>query len=538
MTRRLGASLLAILLAGCMAGCPQRVESSPTPAVMTTSRLAKESSPYLRQHADNAVDWYPWGEEALRKAREEQKPIFLSIGYSTCHWCHVMEEESFMNPEVGAYLNQHYVSIKVDRETRPDVDNVYMTFVQRTTGSGGWPLSVFLTPEGVPVFGGTYFPQPAQHGRIGFLDLLKKFHQTWIEEKDKLVSSSGEFAQELAQEQEFYRSQGVPPQSVLSRAVKDWQVRFDEQYGGFGGQPKFPSPPELDFLLRYGTEHPDSAARGMALRTLRAIAMGGIRDHLEGGFHRYSTDRKWLVPHFEKMLYDQAQLLSLYSQAYADSNDPFLADAVESTLHYLDQRLHRTEGGYYSAEDADSALPDNPKEHAEGAFYVWSWSQLEQALTPQELETASQLLGVREDGNAGESDPTGELRGENVLFLGQPELGEKGRALLSKLEKARSGRPRPHRDEKVLTEWNAMLARGYLAAGRHLKRPEIVERASDLLSFLESALVVDGDLQRSYFEGRAEVPAFASDHAQMVAAYLDLFQATGEPKALERALYW
>lgn len=515
-----------------MVGCGCRAQND---SISAGRRLTNESSPYLRQHADNLVDWYPWGDEAFQKARKEDKPVFLSIGYSTCHWCHVMEEESFMDPAVADYLNQNFVSIKVDRETRPDVDEIYMNFVQRTTGRGGWPMTVFLTADRMPFFGGTYYPNPPKYNKIGFLDLLKKVDETWRQDREELLRRAGQVAQEL--EAEFEPRSGVPPKAVLQTAVQSLDRRYDSERGGFLPAPKFPSPPVLEFLLRQAALNRDDRCKEMVLKTLRGMALGGIRDHLEGGFHRYSTDAKWLVPHFEKMLYDQGQLLSLYSQAYAWSKDELFREAALSIMSYLDDSMRTPEGAYFSAEDADSALSANPEKHAEGAYYVWSYQELKKALSPQQLELCTELFGVSPEGNA-TGDPAGELAGLNVLARSTEQLSEAGQALVVKLQTLRKNRPRPARDEKILTEWNALVAAGLADAGRYLELPERVSQSRQVLKFIEDKLVVDGRLKRSYFEERAEIDAFAIDYLTLVHAYLALYQAEGNPSDLTRAMFW
>lgn len=534
---KFGKTLLLVISLCFLPACQGQTQpSNPTPPQSPGYRLESEKSPYLRQHADNQVEWYPWGEEAFTKAREENKLIFLSIGYSTCHWCHVMEEESFMDKEIGAYLAQHFVSIKVDRETRPDVDAVYMDFVQKATGSGGWPLTTFLTPDRIPIYGGTYYPNPPKYGRPGFLDVLKNVQRAWVSNSQEVSQQATKMAAKLAESSQAQGGSELPGKELLPKALNAWTSRFDESFGGFLPAPKFPSPPDLDFLLRYAVEKKDAKAKKMALKTLEQIALGGIHDHLEGGFHRYSTDKKWLVPHFEKMLYDQAQLMACYAQAYAITKNPLFEQAVSSIDQYLELRMVAPSGGYYSAEDADSTVPDHPSEHAEGAFYVWSIAQLESDLSSEELEMCKNLLGVKVDGNA--KDPQGELKGKNVLHLQKPLEGEKIANLLVKLRDLRSSRPRPHRDEKILTEWNAMIARGYAEAGRYLNKPDFLKKAQDTLAFLEKSMLSENRLQRSLLEGKAEIDAFAIDHTQMVAAYLSLFEATGNPHNLERAIYW
>jgi uncharacterized protein len=536
-TKLLAISLLGVFLglAGCQANpLPQE---SPSTAIEPRNRLSKEKSPYLQQHADNVVDWYPWGEEAFQKAKAENKPVFLSIGYSTCHWCHVMEEESFMDPKIGDFLKKNFVSIKVDRETRPDVDAIYMNFVQETTGSGGWPLTVFLTPDGVPIHGGTYFPNPPRYNKIGFLQLIEKVSEAWKTDQKKLVEEASAFSEQIAQESRRAGSDKLPPESTFETALQAWSGKFDPQHGGFLPAPKFPSPPDLDFMLRYAVVKGDARTKEMVLATLRGIALGGIRDHLEGGFHRYSTDAKWLVPHFEKMLYDQAQLVSLYSKAYAWEKDPLFKEAVVTTASYLDLRMRSPEGAFYSAEDADSSVPGHEEEHAEGAFYVWSLKELRENLKPEELELVKSRFGVTEEGNA-TGDPQGELSGKNVLFLKDQKIGASEDVLTAKLLELRNTRPRPHRDDKILTEWNAMMAAGLADAARYLENPSYLAGAKRALKFVEDKMVVDGKLKRSYLDGAAEVDGFAVDHAQLVNAYLRVFLAGGDAYALERAIHW
>lgn len=518
--------LLLLLISGC--------QNKPA-APIGGQRLAEESSPYLRQHADNLVEWYPWGEEAFKKAKQEDKPLFLSIGYSTCHWCHVMEEESFQDPKVADFLNQHFVSIKVDRETRPDVDQIYMNYVQRTTGSGGWPLTVFLAPDRMPFYGGTYFPNPPKYNKIGFLDLLEKVHGAWSNDREGLLASAGKVDEELKKEAQTTPRSEVPPKEVLGTAFQSFQSRYDSEHGGFLPAPKFPSPPDLDFLLRRAKVDGDEKAGQMAFHTLEAMALGGLRDQLAGGFHRYSTDEEWLVPHFEKMLYDQAQLVSLYSQAYALTENPLFREAAETTLAYLDTSMRSPEGAFYSAEDADSEVPGQPDEHAEGAYYVWSFQELQGSLTEEELAQCGQLFGVTEEGNAS-GDVAGELAGKNVLRRTSPDIQPE--ALTAKLLTLRQKRPRPKRDEKILTEWNALAAAALADAGRYLGDPTHLEESSKILGFIESKLVVEGTLKRSYFDGKVEIDAFCSDYVALVHAYLSLYQASGDPDHLLRAVHW
>src|SRR6476619_5041223 len=349
-----------------------------------TNRLTREKSPYLLQHADNPVDWFPWGGEAFEKARAENKPIFLSIGYSTCHWCHVMAHESFESDAVASVLNQWFVPIKVDREERPDVDRVYMTFVQATTGSGGWPMSVWLTPSLQPFYGGTYFPPASKWGRPGFVDILKEIARAWEEDRARIETSAQTITERLRTLGEDGGGREVPPAGALDEGVRQFAASFDARRGGFGDAPKFPRPTELLFLLREHARTGSIEARDMVLVTLRAMARGGMRDHVGGGFHRYSVDGNWRVPHFEKMLYDQAQLVLAYVEAAQLSGDAFFADVAADTLAYVERDLTDEGGGFYSAEDADSVPPEEAhaeKPHKmEGAFYIWRDEEITELL--------------------------------------------------------------------------------------------------------------------------------------------------------------
>src|SRR5581483_9132410 len=383
------------------------------------NRLARERSPYLLQHAANPVDWYPWGEEAFARARQEGKPIFLSVGYSTCHWCHVMEHESFESAEIAAVLNEHFVPVKVDREERPDVDRVYMTFVQGTTGAGGWPMSVWLTPDLKPFYGGTYFPPRAQWGRPGFVDVLTQIAQVWRADRDKIEQSAESVTAQMRDASAGGATDAVPPAGALARTVAQFRQSFDSRRGGFGDAPKFPRPSELLFLLREFARSGDAAAREMVLTTLRAMALGGMRDHVGGGFHRYSVDAGWRVPHFEKMLYDQAQLALAYAEASQVSGDPFYAEVAEDTLLYVLREMSDPLGGFSSAEDADSLPPEaaaDPAAHKkEGAFYLWRADELD-ALLGDDAPVVKLRFGVEEGGNAPQ-DPQQEFVGKNLLYV-------------------------------------------------------------------------------------------------------------------------
>ena len=385
------------------------------------NRLARERSPYLLQHAANPVDWYAWGDEAFERARKEDKPIFLSIGYSTCHWCHVMEHESFEDPAIAELLNEHFVSIKVDREERPDVDRVYMSFVQSTTGSGGWPMTVFLTPQLKPFFGGTYFPPSSRWGRPGFADLITEIARVWKEDRPRVDEAAAELTERLVAVTSGGRAETeVADADALDAAVEQFQMAFDRRHGGFGGAPKFPRPSELLFLLReYARRGTAQAPLLMATDTLRAMALGGMRDHIGGGFHRYSVDAEWRVPHFEKMLYDQAQLVLAYLEAAQATGDDFYATVAEDTLHYVLRDMTSPEGGFYSAEDADSIPPEqagSPNAHkSEGAFYIWSDDEIG-ALARRGCRDRAAPFRHLKDGNAPQ-DPQGEFTGRNLLYV-------------------------------------------------------------------------------------------------------------------------
>ncbi len=529
---KIQAALAAALL--LMAG---RAACQGTDPPMTTkhkqNHLAGEKSPYLLQHADNPVDWYPWGEEAFEKARQENKPIFLSVGYSTCHWCHVMAHESFEDPKIAALLNEHFVSVKVDREERPDVDRVYMTFVQATTGSGGWPMSVWLTPELKPFVGGTYFPPTDRYGRPGFASILRHIAELWEKDREKVIAQGDQMIEALREHTEITNKSGAElGVKQLDAAYQQITSMFDEELGGFGSAPKFPRPVTLEFLFqsyaRLGAGSPEGKhALEMALKTLRAMAAGGMHDQLGGGFHRYSVDKFWHVPHFEKMLYDQAQLAQSYLDAYQITREPIDERVARDTLDYVLRDMTAPSGGFYSAEDADSLLEHGKKEHAEGAFYVWTNDEIEQLLG-NEAEAFESFFGVEKKGNApAGSDPQGEFTGKNILIQRQPDEAQ-WKALAGSREKlleARAKRPRPHLDDKIITAWNGMMisafARGYAVLGdaRYLAA---AQRAA---AFLREKLYADGKLIRSYREGASDVGAFADDYAALIAGLIDLYEA-------------
>ena len=526
------------------------------------NRLARERSPYLLQHANNPVDWFPWSDEAFAKARREEKPIFLSIGYSTCHWCHVMEHESFEDDAVAAVLNEHFVSIKVDREERPDVDRVYMTFVQSTTGSGGWAMSVWVTPDLKPFYGGTYFPPSSRYGRPGFVDILQEIARVWNVERGKVEQSAEAMTVQLRGAERTAVASSVPGKDALERTVIQFREAFDWRHGGFGDAPKFPRPSELLFLLREWARAGNADAREIALRTLRPMALGGMRDHIGGGFHRYSVDAAWRVPHFEKMLYDQAQLVLAYIEGAQASGDRFYVEVAEDTLWYVMRQMTDEAGGFYSAEDADSVPPEHAADvsahKSEGACYLWRADEIE-ALLGEDAEIVKSRFGIEPRGNA-PIDPQQEFTGKNLLFVARSvdEIAEQSgrtaddingvlnRARL-RMFQARLERPRPHLDDKVLTAWNGLMIAAFARMarvipafgdkGREAGAPyrRAAQRAA---AFLRDRMWDQGQetLLRRYRDGHAEIDAYAEDYAYLIFGLLELFQSDSDPAWLAWAI--
>jgi uncharacterized protein YyaL (SSP411 family) len=504
------------------------------------NRLIHEKSPYLLQHAYNPVDWYPWGPEAFQRAQVEAKPIFLSIGYSTCHWCHVMERESFENPSVAEILNQSYVSIKVDREERPDVDRVYMTFVQSTTGSGGWPMSVFLTPELKPFLGGTYYPPDDRYGRPGFGSLLTRIAEVWVKSPEKILVQGDQFTEAIEAHLREAQTVESSPFSAdwLEKGYRQLASGFDSEEGGFSSAPKFPRPSVFNFLLRYWRRARKTNSFDMVEFTLRKMARGGIYDHLGGGFHRYSVDDRWHVPHFEKMLYDQAQLAVAYTEIVQATADPELEKTLRETLDYVLRDLTSPEGGFYSAEDADSFPRAGATEKLEGAFYVWTHEEIDRVLTPDESLVFRRMYGVERAGNVvAASDPHRELAGQNVLFLqNDRELVAKlsGRseeevsflisAAKEKLKAVRDQRPRPHLDDKIVTAWNGLMISGFAKGFQALGDPRYLAAAQRASDFLQTKLY-SRQLLRSYREAAGATNGFAEDYAFLIQGLLDLYEA-------------
>ena len=505
----------------------------------TPNRLIDEKSPYLLQHAFNPVDWYPWGEEAFRKARDEHKPIFLSIGYSTCHWCHVMEHESFENDSIAAIMNDHFVSIKVDREERPDIDKVYMTALQGMGQGGGWPMSMFLTPDLRPFYGGTYFPPEARYGRISFPELLRRVHTVWTTQNEKVMESAAGLTGFLRQATERADSTPLNP-GIADLCYKQLEANYDPKYGGFGGGPKFPRPVVFSFLLRHYIRTGNEKALLMVENTLKEMSQGGIADHLGGGFHRYSVDGEWRVPHFEKMLYDQAQLACSYLELYQVTGNKEYAAIAKQILGYVQRDLTDKNGGFYSAEDADSQDPAQPEKKTEGAFYLWTEQELQQLLSPEDLLVFSKYYGIESAGNA-PADPQGEFEGRNIPYvaLSIEELssatGHDAADLTERLMKIRmllldhrAKRPRPHLDDKILTSWNGMMISAFARAHQILGDEQYLVVAEKAARFVVQELYDQNDevLLRRYRDGEGGLEAHLDDYAFLSQGLLDLYEAS------------
>jgi uncharacterized protein YyaL (SSP411 family) len=497
-----------------------------------TNRLSEESSPYLLQHAHNPVDWYPWGDEAIGRARAEDKPILLSIGYSACHWCHVMERESFENEEIARLMNELFVNIKVDREERPDLDQIYMNAVQLMQRHGGWPLTVFLTPDLVPFFGGTYFPPEDRHGMPGFPRILQLVADAYRSRPEEVAAGATDILHELRRMAVARETKETLTPSVLDDAFRALARTYDPRHGGFGSAPKFPSPMNLELLLRTFRRAGNRQALEMAAHTARKMAEGGMYDQLGGGFHRYSTDARWLVPHFEKMLYDNAQLARLYLHLFQVTGDEFFRRVVEETLDYVTREMTDESGGFYSTQDADS-------EGVEGKFFVWSKSEIIKLLGESDGALLCAYYDVTGAGN---------FEGENILNVPRPadvvarEAGVSVADLMAAVERGRKvlfehreTRVKPGRDEKMLTSWNAMMLEGFAEGAAVLGREDYGAVAERNARFITENLVGDGRLLHVYKDGRAKQPAFLDDYAGTVAALLTLFETAGDLRWLEEA---
>jgi hypothetical protein len=501
-----------------------------------TNRLAKEKSPYLLQHAQNPVDWFAWNGEAFEKARRENKPVFLSVGYSTCHWCHVMERESFEDEKIGKYLNEHFVSIKVDREERPDVDKIYMTFVQSTTGAGGWPMSVFLTPDLKPFFGGTYFPPDARYGRPSFLQLLQHISELWREKKNEIAASAEEIHARLKLATENSTGeQFILTDAAFRNAKGFFKQTFDARHGGFGGAPKFPQPATPQLLLRCAKRFHDDEAAQMVLKTCDAMARGGIHDQLGGGFARYSVDAEWLVPHFEKMLYDNAQLAQLYLDAFLVSGDSRHAEVVRDILDYVLRDMTHPDGGFFSAEDADS-------EGHEGKFYCWTREELSQLLSSEEFNVAAKLFRITVEGNFVDHSHPQPLHGQNVLSVVNPNVSPEDLPLLEsakqKMFAARAKRIRPHLDDKILASWNGLMLGAFARAGIVLGDEKYRSAAEKNLLFIQEKLWDEKSktLFHRWRDGERDDVQLLEAYAFLLSGVIELYEATLEPGHLDFAI--
>jgi hypothetical protein len=507
----------------------------------TSNKLINEKSPYLLQHAYNPVDWFPWGEEAFEKARSEDKPIFLSIGYSTCHWCHVMEKESFEDEEVAKLMNDAFVSIKVDREERPDIDGIYMSVCQMITGGGGWPLTIVMTPDKKPFFTGTYFPKHNRFNRIGMIELVPRLKEVWAVKKDEVLKSADEIASSL-NKQNFIVDSNKIDESILDKAYTELNKRYDEAYGGFGSAPKFPSPHNLLFLLRYWKHKDEPKALRMVEKTLNEIRRGGIYDHIGFGFARYSTDQHWLVPHFEKMLYDQAMLVMAYTDTFLATKNDFYKDTAKEILEYVLRDMTHPEGGFYSAEDADS-------EGEEGKFYLWDADELRSVLDKEESDFAIKVFNVADDGNWID-ESKGMMPGTNILHFkkSNKELADelnitkddflkKLESIRKKLFNYREKRIHPHKDDKILTDWNALMISALAKAAQAFDDPSYCEAAEKSYKFIEKYLTAkNGRLIHRFRDGESGLPVHIDDYAFLINALIDLYESTFKVKYLKRAI--
>jgi uncharacterized protein len=498
-----------------------------------TNRLINETSPYLLQHAHNPVDWYAWGEEALQRACAEDKPIFLSIGYSACHWCHVMERESFENEQTAQLMNERYVNIKVDREERPDLDSIYMEAVQAMTGQGGWPMSVFLTPEGQPFYGGTYYPPEPRYGMPSFKQVLIAVDEAYRNRRDEITGQAERLTDALNRSGSIESGVQDLGTEILDEAIQRLQHHFDEHHGGFGDQPKFPQPMTLDFAMSQFKRTGDLDALYLAELTLEKMADGGIYDHLGGGFSRYSVDRIWLVPHFEKMLYDNAQLLRAYLHLWQLTDRTKFRQVIEETVDYVLREMTSPEGGFYSTQDADS-------EGEEGKFFVWSPEEIEAVLGAEDTKIFNRIYGVT---------PRGNFEGKTILNIARPldksaeslgvslgELTTRLAGMRRKLFDVREERIKPGRDEKVLTEWNGLMIHALAEVGVTLERDDALDAAIAAANFILSTMSqADGKLYRSYKDGQAKFNAYLEDYAAFIRGLIALYEPTFDPRWLAEA---
>jgi uncharacterized protein len=511
------------------------------------NRLINEHSPYLLQHAFNPVDWYPWGDEAFARARSEDKPIFLSIGYSTCHWCHVMAHESFENSEIAAILNKWFVNIKVDREERPDIDQMYMAATQAMTGSGGWPLSIFLLPDSSPFYAGTYFPPTSAPKRPGFKDLLTTIHKVWLERREDVRDTASRLVAELTTGNTA--TSAVIKPEVFEQCYSMLRQSYDPREGGFGQAPKFPRPVVLSFLFSHYLATGEKEAKDMALFTLQKMAAGGMYDQLGGGFHRYSVDADWFVPHFEKMLYDQAQLANSYLSAFQMTRDDRYALTAKEIFTYLLRDMHDSAGGFYSAEDADSDNPYDSGHHSEGAFYLWTKEDLDKRLGTEAADIFNTSYGVKDNGNVVQ-DPMKEFLGRNILYKARSndetatlfkvkteQITESLAASKKLLFNVRAQRRRPHLDDKVITAWNGMVIGALANGSRILRDPQLLVAAEQTATFIKDKLYdkTNDTLLRRYRKGQTGLAGQLTDYTYLVDGLLDLYRTSQAPQWLSWA---
>ncbi len=492
-----------------------------------TNHLVNELSPYLQQHAYNPVDWYPWSNEAFTKAKQENKPIFLSIGYSTCHWCHVMEHESFEDEAVAAFLNKHFVSIKVDREERPDIDAIYMTVTQLMTGSGGWPMSIFMTPDKEPFFAGTYIPKVGKWGRMGLVELLPRIIEGWKSDRDKIAASTDQIKQALEQTNNYRNGEGLG-QLDIDSAIIHLKSQYDEKFGGFSQSPKFPSPHTLLLILRQYKKTGDQSLLEMVEGTLTNMRLGGIWDHVGFGFHRYSTDRQWLLPHFEKMLYDQALLLQAYTEAYQLTDKGIYAQTAREIMTYVMRDMQAPSGGYYSAEDADS-------DGEEGKFYIWTTDELRQHLG-SEAESFIAHYNALDNGNF-HNEATGKQHPANILHLKTMTTDNNFESARKILFDIREKRIHPLRDRKILSDWNGLMIGAAAYAGKVLNEPTFIASAEKAANYIHQTMRnEDGRLYKRSFDGKAGLDGLLDDYAFMVWGLTELYDATWDANYLYRAI--
>jgi uncharacterized protein YyaL (SSP411 family) len=507
------------------------------------NNLINEKSPYLLQHAYNPVNWFPWSDEAFMKATIEDKPIFLSIGYSTCHWCHVMEKESFEDEQVAQLMNESFISIKVDREERPDIDGIYMSVCQMLTSSGGWPLTIVMTPDKKPFFAGTYFPKRNRFNRIGMLELIPRLAEVWKTKRGEIEKSANEIVESLNQVNQKEAAVKID-ESIFEKAFNEFERRYDNEFGGFGTAPKFPSPHNLMFLLRYWKRYNNSKSLEMVEKTLVQMRLGGIYDHIGFGFARYSTDQRWLVPHFEKMLYDQAMLVMAYTETYLATKNDFYKNVAEEILEYVLRDMTHNEGGFYSAEDADS-------EGEEGKFYLWDADELRNILDKDELELAVKIFNIDDAGNWVD-ESKGMMPGTNILHLKKPfeelakeiDLGIKDftdrfESIRKKLFDYREKIIHPHKDDKILTDWNGLMISALARASQAFNNQHYADVAIKAYAFIEKYLVnKEGKLLHRFRENESGLPAYIDDYAFIINASIDLYEATFDARYLKRAIEW